>query len=275
MRTLAAFFALTASALPAAAGPIDSWQYRTTLTTDWWSGPGPASWPGETAYPLGYSPLFGIVTSSVPEWQQASPAYPSANFALVHPGALTPYIAAGVPPFPEVSGSGRYYLNLEIRDADGRVGSALFTGNFSAGWWDEHGYAYPDLDVASAAIWLGRTRYDVRLSYGSGGPYYTQDIDGNWFPGWYASDPVPYQNGAYWSEASGSFYAEITPTATPEPGTLALAGLGLCGLLAARRIRRTAVIPLCTVRLKCSVETIGFRWSPGFSRSSGPAQKTG
>jgi hypothetical protein len=239
MRTLAAVFALAAFALPAAAGPIDTFQYRTTLTTDWSPGPGPVYWPGETAYPLGDSPLFGVVTRGVPQWQPAFPAYPSANFALAHFGAFTPYIAASEP-FPEVSGGGRYYLNLEIRDADGRIGSTLFAGNFSAGWWYEHGYAYPDLDVASAAIWLGRARYDVRLSYGSGGPYYMQDADGNWYPGWYASDPVPYQNGTYWSEDSGAFYAEITPTAAPEPGTLVLVCIGLGGLLF-RRLRRSAV----------------------------------
>jgi hypothetical protein len=231
--------ALTVSAPPEPPGPDYSWQYRTTLTTYLPPGPGPASWPGSTSYPLGSAPMFGVVTSSPPDWQSASPAYPSADFALVFPGALTPYIAANGPPFPEVSGSGRYYLNLEIRDADGRVGSALFAGDFSAGWWGEHGYAYPDLDVASAAIWLDRTRYDVQLHYGSGGPYYQQDIDGNWYPGWYPVDSIPFHDGTYWTEGNGAFYAEITPVAAPEPGTLALAGIGLGGLLV-RRLRRTA-----------------------------------
>jgi hypothetical protein len=253
MRTLAAVFVLLAAALPAAAGPIDSWQYRTSLRTDQAPGAGPVSWPGETAYQLGHAPEFGVVTSSVPDWEQASPAYPSANFALVHPGTFTPFITAGGPLFPEVSGGGRYFLDLEIRDAEGRVGVASFSGDFSAGWWGEHGSAWPIFDTIptpdgagipvqpiypSGAIWLGRTRYDVRLDYGFGGPYYMQDADGNWFSGWFAADPVPFQNGGYWSEYSGSFYAEITPTATPEPGTLALAGIGLCGVLAARRAGR-------------------------------------
>jgi hypothetical protein len=195
---------------------------------------------------MGFSPMFGVIARDTPGWSAPSPAYPSANFALIHPGSFTPYIAASGEPFPEVSGSGRSYLNLEIRDSDGRMGSALFTGNFSSGWWGENGYAYPDLDVASAAIWLGRTRYDVRLSYGpGGGPYYTQDANGNWYPGFFAADPIPYPSGGYWTEDSGSFYAEITPTATPEPGTLLLAGLGLIGLLAVRRARRAAVSPSC------------------------------
>jgi hypothetical protein len=219
-----------------------SWQYRSTLSafTLWGSGPGAAYWPGETAYVMGYSPLFGVVTRGERDWSATYPPYPSANFALVFPGTLTPYIAASGPPFPEVNGSGRYSLDFEIRDAAGRVGSALLVGNFSAGWSGEGGYAYPDLETASAAIWLGRTRYDVQLHYGSGGPFYQQDADGNWYPAWFASDPIPYQNGGYWSENSGSFYAEITPVAAPEPGTLALAGVGLCGLLAVRRVRRTA-----------------------------------
>jgi hypothetical protein len=236
MRTITAVLALAAFTLPATAGPIDAWQYRTTLRTDQSPGAGPVYWPGETAYPLGNSPAFGVVASGVPEWQPAFPAYPSANFALAHFGALTPYIATE-PTFPEVSGGGQYFLDLEIRDAEGRVGMLTFSGNFFAGWWGEHGYAGPDNTPATGSIWLGRVRYDVQLSYGAGGPYYQQDGDGNWYPSWYAVDPVPYQNGSYWSEDSGAFYAEITPAATPEPGTLMLAAIGFGSLVTARRFR--------------------------------------
>src|SRR4051812_24672565 len=122
MRTLAAIFALLAFALPATAGPIDSWQYRTTLSAQTIWGPDtlPSPWPGERPYLMGFSPMFGVIARDTPDWSTPSPAYPSANFALIHPGALTPYIEADQPPFPDVGGSGRYYLNLDIRDADGR-----------------------------------------------------------------------------------------------------------------------------------------------------------
>lgn len=243
MNTLV-FCALTApvAAPPEPSGPINSWQYRSTIGayTLWGTHPGPALGPGEYAYLMGYSPMFGVAIRGESDWSATYPAHPSADFALVFPGTLTPYIAAAGPPFPEVSGSGRYGLDLEIRDAEGRVGSALLVGGFTAGWSAEGGYAYPDIETASAAIWLGRTRYDVQLHYGSGGPFYQQDAEGNWYPGFYAVDTIPYQNGGYWMESSGSFYATITPVAAPEPGTLALAGIGLCGLLGARRLRRTA-----------------------------------
>jgi hypothetical protein len=44
--------------------------------------------------------------------------------------------------------------------------------------------------------------------------------------------------GGRGSFPSGALTVEVSPSATPEPGTLALAGIGLVGVVVARRVRR-------------------------------------
>jgi hypothetical protein len=250
MRLLTAAALLAAVASHAAAGPIDSLQYRTTLATDRPVTPWPAPRPGETAYLLGDSPAFGVVVSNSADWSPAYPVHPGASFSAIGTGGFTPFTAAESVDSLELSGGGRYALDVELRDSAGRVGVVTFTGQFEAGWWGGQGFAWlisdtidlgtggaPRMPVPpSGSVWLGRTRYDVRLEEGWP-PSYRQNEDGSWQQVWHPADPVPFRDEGYWTEGSGNFYATITPVQTPEPCTLVLAGVGVCGVWASRRRR--------------------------------------
>jgi hypothetical protein len=251
MRTSAAVFALAAFALPAAAGPIDTLQYRATFGVLGSSGPGPNHGAAETAYPLGGPPLFGVVVSSSPEWSDAYPAYPSADFAFLLIGRLNPYIAGGLPT-TNLSVRAQYSLDFELRDNAGRVGVIEFQGSFDTGWSSWGGYAIPfntphgyPFGNPQGSVLLGDTRYDVQLSHDTTLIHYTNLGGGFYFPWRLPPFSTPYPDGDYTSQSGALLYATITaapePVGTPEPGTLLLAGVGLCGLLAVRRLRRTAV----------------------------------
>jgi hypothetical protein len=164
MRLLLAACALTACARPAAAGPLDTWAYRTTLNTTLLPGPGPAQ-PGETAYPLGADPAFGVVAAGVADWAPAFPAHPGAGFSVVTLGRLTAFTAADDPRGMTLGGSGEYALGVELRDAAGRTGAVTFRGRFEAGWWGEYGYASPVWDEEPAG---SRSRRGRRGSGGRG-----------------------------------------------------------------------------------------------------------
>ena len=247
MRLLTAAALLVILATPAIAGPLDTLQYRATFRTDQPSIPGPAQLPGETAYLLSGPPTFGVVAGEVRDWTAIAPAYPSAGFSVIHLGSLTPFTAAERVDNLEVNGDGRYTLDVEFRDASGRVSAVSLSGAFSAGWWGGHGSASPIFVPPDhegglggppwGTFWLGSSRYGVQLGYGAGGPFYTQNENGDWQAIWYAVDPIPIRNGGYWTEGSGSFYATITPIQTPEPGTLILAAMGVCVVWFARRHR--------------------------------------
>ncbi len=241
MRLLIAVCALVVFALPAAAEPPNVWEHRSTLRTDLSPGPGPVSQPGEIAYLLASSTTHGVVAAGVSNWTRSSSAYPSADFSLVQLGNLTAFAMGDDGRNTEVSGSGRYYLDLEIRSADNRVGMVTFTGPFTTGWSNGYGYVIPDDLPTFGTLWLDGMLYRIRLGYGLGGPYYQQSESGTWEQVWFATDPVPIRNGGYWTENTGAFYAEITPTLTPEPSSCALAGIGLTGFLLVRRARRVGM----------------------------------
>ena len=246
MRIPVAFVAITLTAAPAVAGPLDTLEYRSTLRTNLAPAVGPTVQTGEVAYRMGAEPAFGVIASSYAGWSPAYPAYPSANFSVVQLGGFSAFAAAEDLRHLEVGGQARYFLDVEIRDAAGHVGVLSFSGRFEAAWSHENGSAWPVFDPVtpggnagappvpwppSGSIWLGPTRYDVRLEYGLVGPDYSQNDDGTWYESFYAVDPAQVRDGAYWVEASGGFYAYLTPAATPEPGTLALAAVGLAGLM--------------------------------------------
>jgi PEP-CTERM motif len=243
---------LSAVASPAAAGPLDTLQYRATLRTDLPVTAGPVLYPGDTAYLLGDSPAFGVVAWSAPDWHQGYPAYPSAGFAVVGLGGLAAFTAASELWNLELEGGGRHALDVEFRDAAGQVGALSFSGRFVTGWWHGSGDAWPLFDVSDSggdlgappfprpptgSVSLGRTRYDVELSYGWP-PDYRQGEDGQWFEVLYPADPVPLWDGAFWMEGNGGFLATVTATAAPEPSTLVLVGMSACAVWAARRYRQ-------------------------------------
>ncbi len=219
---------------------MDPIQYRTSLRTNLLPGPGPTHWPGETAYSLPAPLPIGVVASSVPDWTLADLAYPTSGFSVVPLGGFTPFTPERfTDTFPVIEGGGRFTLDVDVRDPHGRAGRVTVTGNFTSGWDGDHAFAGPTLDGPEvASFWLGPTKYDMRLGYGWM-PQYQQRDDGRWEEVWNAVDPVPQQDGPYWVEGVGGFYATITPTATPEPGTLILAGVGLGGLGVGRWVRRS------------------------------------
>ncbi|MFO0800514.1 MAG: PEP-CTERM sorting domain-containing protein [Gemmataceae bacterium] len=239
MRPLLATLAAAACVAPAAAGPIDPIQYRTSLRTNLPSGPGPTHWPGETAYTLPAPLPIGVVTSGIPDWTPADSAYPAAGFSLIPLGGFTAFTAERfTDTFPVVEGGGRFTLDVDVRDTQGRAGRVTVAGTFTSGWDGDHAFGGPSFDSPEvAAFWLGNTKYGVRVGYGWM-PQYQQREDGRWEEVWYAVDPVPHEDGPYQVESIGGFYATITPTATPEPGTLLLAGIGLSGAVIGRRVRR-------------------------------------
>lgn len=218
---------------------MDPIQYRTTLRTNLPPGPGPTHLPGETAYTLPAPLPIGVVAGGVPDWTTADLAYPSAGFAVAPFGNLTPFTPERfTDTFPAVEGGGRFTLDADFRDAQGHAGRVTVTGTFTSEWDGDRAFLGPSFDGPElASFWLGQNRYDMRLGYGWT-PQYRQRDDGGWEEVWNAVDPVPQQDGAYRVEAVGDFYATITPAATPEPGTLLLAGVGLGGLFVGRRVRR-------------------------------------
>src|SRR5262245_854467 len=242
MRLLAALFALLVIGLPAVGQPPAGLEYRTKLRTDLSPGPGPVSQAGEIAYLLAGSTTHGVITTAVPGWTAASPAYPSADFWLVQLGALTAFSKDGQPLNMEVSDTARYYLDLEVRTADHRVGMLTFTGTFSTGWWGDYAFATPNDIPTWGTLWLDGMLYRIRMGYGVGGPYYQQAVAGTWSPTWFAADPVPIRTGGFVTQTTGQFYAEIIPVSTPEPSSWALAGIGLSGLLLVRRARQTLTV---------------------------------
>ena len=166
-----------------------------------------------------------------------------ASFSLLGAGGFTPFASTMNIDSLEIAGGGEYTLGMEFRDAAGHQSVLSFTGSFFAQWWSGHGYASPVYlppdhqggpgGPPSGSFWLGGTRYNVQLGYGSGGPYYTQDADGNWGESWYAADPVPFWDGGYWREDSGSFYATVTPATPSRAHWSSLRSVSLvCGLAA-------------------------------------------
>lgn len=223
---------------------MDPIQYRTTLRTDRPIVSGPTHGPGEAAYELSASQAVGVVASGVPDWTAAGPAYPGAGFVVAPLGALTPFSQGRfTDTMPVVEYDGRFTLDVEVRDAQGRSGRVTVAGGFTSGWDGDRAFLGPAFDGPElASVWLGSARYDVRVGFGWT-PQYQQRDDGRWEEVWNAVDPVPVADGPYWVESVGGFYATITPAATPEPGTLLLAMVGLGGAFAARRVGRFRVRP--------------------------------
>jgi hypothetical protein len=97
-------------------------------------------------------------------------------------------------------------------------------------------------DLPSGETWDVVLFRDYRMQYewrnGAWDPYFEGETGGPW-P---AVEMVLGENTYRVSGPGGEFQVTITnnPTAaTPEPGTLALAGLGLCGMGVVRRFRRS------------------------------------
>ena len=247
MRAFAVAFALLVFAAPVVAGPIDTLQYRSTLRLDRPPGPGPHTWLNETAYPLGGPPLFGVIASSEPAWLPTYSPFPSADYTIVPVGGFTSYIAGHELPAPDagVMGGARYSLDLELRDPAGHTGLVSFAGELNAGWTDGGGTASPDGLPVPGSVWLGDTRYEVQLTYNFGTVQFYNVNGDYWIPVWSLPPPSPpVQNGDYLTQQNGRWHATVIeapePVGTPEPGTLALAAIGLSGLLGARRLRRVA-----------------------------------
>jgi hypothetical protein len=180
------------------------------------------------------------VAGGVPDWTAANSAYPAAAFSVVPLGGFTPFTdRLFTHTYPPAEGGGRFALDVDLRDPNGRAGRVTFTGTFRSAWGDDQAFFAPSFDGPDAKpVVVGGTLYDVRLGYGWL-PQYQQRDDGRWEEVRYAVDPVPRWDGPYRVETVGEFYATITPVATPEPGTLLLAGVGLGGLLVGRRVRRS------------------------------------
>jgi len=235
----------------AVAGPLPTFEYRTTLRTDLTPAAGVPTIAGETAYQMGASPTFGVIAGGVPDWTTGGPAYPGADFAVGSAGRLNPFAVADRVDSVSVGGNGRYTLDVELRDAAGRVGVVSFSGRFEAGWWDSNGYVgllFDTIDPGTGGIppqpvpptrsvRIGGTLYDVRLDNGWA-PLYRQTDDGHWEKEWYPADSVPFRDGGVWSEGVGELNLTVTASETPEPGTLILAGVGVCGAVAAWCRRR-------------------------------------
>jgi hypothetical protein len=244
MRALACLLAVLACAGSVAAGPIDEAEYRGSFRIDGGPGVGPAPGPYYTAYPLGGTPTFGVVASNNPDWQPVYRAYPGADFAFVPVGSLTQYIV-GDPPAEGVSADAAYSFDFELRDAAGRVGVVPLRGRLTAGWWSFGSYAFPTF--ADGSVRVGGTRYDVKLGYETALVYY-QNFGGDLYFPWRLPSHIsePFRSGDYTTQSGVILYATVTatpePVGTPEPGTHALAAIGLCGLCAGRRVRRAAAL---------------------------------
>lgn len=245
MRSPAVAFALFASAAPVVAGPLDSVQYRVTVGVSGVSGTGPSVGYGGAAYPLGQAPLFGVVTGGTPEWRDSYAAYPSADFAYLQIGQLSPYIAGGLPSASLYAGAD-YFVDFELRAADGRTAGTTLYGYLESGWSPGGGSVFPYGDLRGSVL-LGDTRYDVRVGYENSPVYYANPFGTGYYPVRLPYGvPPPYQDGDYTSQSGLLLYATVTatpepPAATPEPGTLALVVSGFAGMLAVRRLRRAAV----------------------------------
>ena len=119
----------------------------------------------------------------------------------------------------------RYGFTVEVAVTDvasGEQNTLAFDG-----WYVSH-WTYLDSERDNPEVW----RWDYEYS-GFGDPHNgrTLELGGNLYT-------VRASGGGTGVMPFGELTVSIDPIATPEPGTLALAGLGLCGLGVVRRLRR-------------------------------------
>jgi hypothetical protein len=178
------------------------------------------------------------------------------------------FAALALVAMPALAAAGPIEWSYTARDDKGTVLSQK-TGLTETAWSDyfmldprEHGVFVPDpnpdndlktdtwryratvhiTDLPSGEAWDVVLHRDYRMQYewrnGAWDPYYEGETGGPW-PG---VEMTLGDNTYRVSGPGGELLVTVTnnPTAaTPEPGTLALAGLGLCGVGVVRRFRRS------------------------------------
>lgn len=142
------------------------------------------------------------------------------------------FMVSPINPFPPYS-TGDLSIDFKLLSGDGLGGAVLQAVSLTpaAGWSD-----YFDVDFSSVVLTVG-SMYTVQASIASN-PYWGVSLayESNPYAGGraYYSDPTT----SFSNQAASDFAFRITPAGgntVPEPGSLAIVGLALAGLAAARR----------------------------------------
>jgi len=252
MKAKLAVLVLLAAVGPASAGPMpfltSDWQYQSTFSVAGATGVPPAvaqvmpvgdkgtTWSVGSGQPAaGVYWTLGGGDVSLAIWAQAW----SGGWTGLSPGTylaglnfVTAYTMAD-PKTPGYTASGTEKVSgsFTISDMQGHQGTLTYSGTLSTTWAptgevSTFRFDGPDPQAGRGMLSIGGINYSVALQFGPppGQP--------SWWTGTVLDDQAPYRANV------GELYAQVSPTSTlPEPGTLALAGIGVGLAAAVRRLR--------------------------------------
>jgi hypothetical protein len=147
------------------------------------------------------------------EASPAAPAYAGARVSVLGLGGVFWFTTADDPRLARSAASGRFALDLNIRDAGGQVGSISSGGTLdpSGHWYGSASFDAPDPSAGRGSMTFGAFGTMSKLSTGSGRcRRRTSQVGG----GHHGLSPQPWMRTAGFNRV-GSFF----PTATATPAT--------------------------------------------------------
>lgn len=189
--------------------PTPTWEYSVTISP----GPGGFVWNTPAGGPVttttfDFTPQW---TPAIPNWGPVPPLAPgesSAESLLL--GGVRVVTAGPTPPSFSETGQGAFTLAMSIRDPSGATGTLTFTGTLNM----FYGSPPPWLGTADTASTIANFNQPRTQSIVVGSNQYTVFLT--------------LEEGVSENGYAGGFYAFATQTPViPEPGTLALAGIGI------------------------------------------------